>query len=262
MMNGFRLYGRYVSVAVRCVMAYRGSFFLGLLSRFLAAFRGLIALGFLFSGFAHIKGYAYADVLLCYAVIELSFAIAECVSSGFASFAAQIRRGGFDTVLVRPRSAMLQVLGAGFELERSGAMISALLALGLGLHVHPVAFTPMRMAALLLMIAGGAGVFVGLFMLGAAICFFAVEESSALNLFTYGGRDHGKYPIDVYGKGLFRFCTFVIPYTLVQYYPLQYLTGRSENWHLGLYPIGSLLFLGACCALWRLGVRHYASTGS
>ena len=53
-MNGIRLYGHYVSVAVRCVMAYRGSFFLGLLSRFLVAFRGLIALG-LFSAVLRIS---------------------------------------------------------------------------------------------------------------------------------------------------------------------------------------------------------------
>lgn len=261
-MNGFRLYGRYVSVAVRCVMAYRGSFLLGMLSRFLVAFRGLIALGFLFSGFAHIKGYTYADVLLCYAVVEMSFAIAECISSGFASFASQIRRGGFDTVLVRPRSAVLQILGAGFELERAGAVISALLALGIGLRVHPAALTPMRVVTLLMMVIGGTGVFVGLFMLGAAICFFAVEESNALNLFTYGGRDHGKYPIDVYGKKLFCFCTFVIPYTLVQYYPLQLLIGRSDRWMYALCPLGAVVFLAVCYAFWRLGVRRYTSTGS
>ena len=261
-MNGFRLYWRYVSAAVRCVMAYRVSFFLGLLSRFLVAFRGLIALGFLFSGFSHIKGYNYADVLLCYAVIEMSFSIAECMSSGFASFAVQIRRGGFDTVLVRPRSTVLQVLGAGFELERAGAMISALLALGIGLYVHPAECTFMRMVALGMMVAGGTAVFVGLFMLGAAICFFAIEESSALNLFTYGGRDHGKYPIDVYGKSLFRFCTFVIPYTLVQYYPLQLLIGRSDCWYYVFYPLGAGVFLLACYAFWRFGVRHYTSSGS
>jgi len=261
-MNGFRLYWRYVSVAVRCVMAYRGSFFLGLFSRFLVAFCGLIALGFLFSGFSHIKGYTYVDVLLCYAVIEMSFAIAECISSGFASFAAQIRRGGFDTILVRPRSTVLQVLGAGFELERAGAMISALFAMGIGLYVHPAALTPMRMVTLLMMVIGGTMVFVGLFMLGATICFFAIEESSALNLFTYGGRDHGKYPIDVYGKSLFRFCTFVIPYTLVQYYPLQLLIGRSDCWYYMLYPLGAVVFLAACYAFWRFGVRHYTSSGS
>lgn len=261
-MNGFRLYGRYVSVAIRCEMAYRGSFFLGMLSRILVAFRGLIALTFLFSGFAHIKGYTYSEVLLCYAVVEMSFAIAECMSSGFASFASQIRRGGFDTVLVRPRSTVLQVLGAGFQLERVGAMISALFSLAIGLRAHPIAFTPVRVIALLLMIVGGAMVFIGLFMLGAAICFFAVEESSALNLFTYGGRDHGKYPIDVYGKKLFRFCTFAIPYTLVQYYPLQLLIGRSDCWVYALYPLGTVFFLAACYAFWRFGVRHYTSAGS
>lgn len=261
-MNGFRLYGRYVSVAVRCMMAYRGSFFLGLLSRFLVAFRGLIAIGFLFSGFAHIKGYTPSDVMLCYSVVEISFAIAECVSSGFASFAAQIRKGYFDIVLVRPRSTVLQILGAGFELERVGAMISALIALGIGLYVHPAALSPVRMAALLAMIAGGTGIFVSLFMLGAAICFFAVEESSALNLFTYGGRDHGKYPLDVYGKNMFRFCTFVIPYTLVQYYPLQLLIGRSDCWLYALCPLGTIPFLAVCYAFWRLGVRRYTSSGS
>lgn len=56
--------------------------------------------------------------------------------------------------------------------------------------------------------------------------------------------------------------TFVIPYTLVQYYPLQYLMGRSTNWVLGLYPVGVVVFLAICYGIWRAGLRNYKSCGS
>ena len=83
-----------------------------------------------------------------------------------------------------------------------------------------------------------------------------------MNVFTDGGREYGKYPIDVYGRCMQQFATFVIPYAPVQYYPLQYLLGRSGCWLYVLYPLGALLFLAVCYALWRVGVAHYTSTGS
>lgn len=260
-MNGFRLYGRYVAASVRGTMEYRASFLLTLLGRFIVAFSGFFAVNFLFGSFTQIKGYGYADVLLCFAVMELGFAIAECVSCGMDRFSALIRRGGFDILLVRPRHTILQVMGSRFELGFLGPMISGCVVLAVAIGRQTIAWTPLRVCTLALMIAGSAALFSGLFMIGAAICFFAVEQSSALNVLTYGGREHGRYPIDIYGKGLFRFCTFVVPYTLVQYYPLQYLTGRTERWAFGLYPLGIVGFLLICYAIWRAGERHYASCG-
>jgi len=123
-MNGFRLYGRYVAASVRGTMEYRASFLLTLLGRFIVAFSGFFAVNFLFGSFTQIKGYGYADVLLCFAVMELGFAIAECVSCGMSGFSALIRRGGFDILLVRPRHTILQVMGSRFELGFLGPMIS------------------------------------------------------------------------------------------------------------------------------------------
>lgn len=81
-------------------------------------------------------------------------------------------------------------------------------------------------------------------------------------MLTYGAREHGKYPLDVYGNGIKNICTYFVPYTLVQYYPLQYLLGKTDRWYYALYPFGAFLFLGACYALWLYGVRNYKSTGS
>ena len=58
------------------------------------------------------------------------------------------------------------------------------------------------------------------------------------------------------------FCTYIIPYALVQYYPLLYLLGKTDRWWYALYPFGAVLFLLLSYVLWRYGIRNYKSTGS
>ena len=76
-----------------------------------------------------------------------------------------------------------------------------------------------------------------------------------------GPREYGKYPFGIYGRPVLLTLTFLVPLALVQHWPLQYLLGRGPAWY-GVLPVVSLLFLIPCVLLWRLGVRHYRSTGS
>ena len=111
------------------------------------------------------------------------------------------------------------------------------------------------------MIAGGTALFSGLFLIYAAICFFTLEGLEFMNVFTDGAREHGKYPFDIYGKRFLLIVTFLIPYACIQYYPLLFLLGRGKDWY-AILPLAGFLFLIPCYALWRIGVRHYQSTGS
>ncbi|MDO4297888.1 MAG: ABC-2 family transporter protein [Lachnospiraceae bacterium] len=56
--------------------------------------------------------------------------------------------------------------------------------------------------------------------------------------------------------------TFVIPLTLVQYYPLLYLLDRETGLLYLMLPLISLLFLIPTYAVYRIGVRNYKSVGS
>ena len=102
----------------------------------------------------------------------------------------------------------------------------------------------------------------GHFITGASFCFYSIEDTSLLNVLTYGAKSHGKYPIDVYGQRIMQFCTYVIPYTLIQYYPLQYLLGKTTKWQFAFYPLGVILFAAVSYLIWRIGVRNYKSCGS
>lgn len=256
------LYIRYASVCVKSAMEYKLSFFLMVTGRFMLAFNEFIAIRFLFGGLEEIKGYTYGDVLLCFSIVQMSFTLAELFGNGFKVFSGMVKRGEFDRMLLRPCSLILQIVGNRFEVGRIGPMITAVITLVIGMRNSRVEWGLPAFATLALMVAGGMFLFIGLFMLGASFCFFSVEDTSVINVLTYGAKTHGKYPIDIYGKGIMRFCTYVIPYTLFQYYPLQYLLGKTAQWRLALYPAGIAVFMAVCYGVWRAGVRNYKSCGS
>lgn len=260
--ENLKLYCKYAAVCAQSVMEYKLSFVLMIFARFVIAFCELLAIQFLFSGFTQVRGYTYGDILLCFSVVQMSFTLAELFGNGFKVFSGLVRSGGFDRMMLRPCSLILQVIGSRFEVGRTGPLLTALITLVLGIRHSPVTWNVLTVWTIAAMIAGGTLLFIGLFMLEASVCFFSVADTSLMNVLTYGAKSHGKYPFDVYGKGILRFCTFVIPYTLIQYYPLQFVLGKTKNWLLAFYPLGILVFLLVCCLVWQFGVRHYKSCGS
>ena len=141
-------------------------------------------------------------------------------------------------------------------------MLQAILTFVYALPRCGVDWSPSKVLTVLFMLMGGTALFSGIFMIYAGICFFTLEGLEFMNVFTDGAREHGKYPIDVYGRKMLLFGTFIVPYALVQYYPLTFLIGRTDNPLFMLLPLLAFLFLIPAWAFWRFGVRHYCSSGS
>ena len=83
-----------------------------------------------------------------------------------------------------------------------------------------------------------------------------------MNVLTDGGREFGSYPYSIYGDGILKFLTYVVPLALFHYYPLLYLLGVKKSILYMLAPLFSLLFLVPAYAFWRYGLHRYKSTGS
>ena len=192
----------------------------------------------------------------------MEFSIAEMAVRGFDSFSSMVRTGEFDRVLVRPRSNVLQVLGSKFKLTNLGRIIQGAVIFIYAVTAAEVEWTIYKIITVVFMLVGGVALFSGLFMIYAALCFFTLEGLEFMNIFTDGAKEFGQYPVGIYGKRMLQFCTFVIPYALVQYYPALYILGRVDNvWYMFL-PLAACLFLLPSYLLWRIGVRHYQSAGS
>ena len=259
--NSIKLYAHYVSLNLRSAMQHKASFFLQIAGQLLTSMTTFLGVTFMFMRFHQVAGYSYSDVLLCYSIVLMQFSLAEMFVRGFDTFSSLVRKGEFDRVLVRPRSTILQVLGTKFEFTRVGRMIQAVIVFVYGMTASEIEWTAMRMLTLLSMMAGGILLFSGLYLVYAAFCFFTLEGLEFMNCFTDGAREHFAYPLEIYGEGFVKFGTYIIPYALFQYYPLQFLLGRGPEWY-ALLPLAAPLFFVPGYAVWRLGVRKYKSAGS
>ncbi|SHO53086.1 ABC transporter permease [Anaerocolumna xylanovorans] len=257
-----RLYLKYFTIQLKSAMEYKTSFILTTIGQFLVSFNGFLGILFMFQRFHEIKGFRFSEILLCFSIVLMQFSLAECFARGFDGFASLLSNGSFDRIMVRPRNVILQVLGTRIELTRLGRMVQAIFMFVYGIAKSQVSWNVPRILAVIFMILGGTAVFFGLFLIYAALCFFTLEGLEFMNVLTDGAREFGKYPISIYGNKVLLFCTFLVPYALIQYYPLLYILGKSDKSFYLVLPLIACLFLIPCFHLWKFGIRHYKSTGS
>lgn len=259
--SGIALYAHYFKIQFKSAMQYKGSFMLTCIGQFLVSFNVFLGVYFMFRRFHSVNGYAYSDILLCFGITLMEFSLAEAFARGFDTFSSMLSNGMFDRIMVRPRNEIFQILGQRIEFTRLGRMLQAVIMFIYGVAKSGIAWDVPKVLAVIFMLLGGMALFCGIFLIYAALCFFTTESLEFMNILTDGAREYGKYPVNIYGKKVLLLCTFIVPYALVQYYPLLYLLGRGSLWYIFL-PAGGFLFLLPCYGLWRLGLSHYKSTGS
>ncbi|NMB20885.1 MAG: hypothetical protein GX979_08455 [Firmicutes bacterium] len=256
------LYFKFFSMHLKSQMEYKTSFFFTIVGQFTVSFTSLLGVWFLFELFHEVEGFTFPQVLLCFATVLMSFSLAECFGRAFDQFPRMLANGEFDRVLVRPQGVIRQVLMAKIDFTRLGRLTQAVLVFGYALPRSGVLWTWDKVCTLVLMVVCGSLVFFCLFLIYAAISFFTLEGLEFMNILTDGGREFGRYPFSIYGEGILKFLTYVVPLALFQYYPLLYLVGREASLRYMLAPLGGLVFAVPAYALWRLGLRNYVSTGS
>lgn len=267
-MNGVRLYGRYVTASLHGQMKYPGAFVATSLGAFAATVVDFVAIWALFARFRALEGWRFEEVALFYGVVSVAFALADAFTRGFDIFGEQfVKTGEFDRLLVRPRWLILQLLGFELRATRIGRLAQGVLAWAVAVHLSDVTWTWQSWGILLFAVAGGMALFAGILVLQATLAFWTVESVEIANTLTYGGVEAAQYPLDIYTRWFRDFLTFVVPLGCVAYFPVAAVLGRGSQtsapgWLLPFTPIAGVLFLLVALGVWRLGVRHYTSTGS
>ena len=140
-------------------------------------------------------------------------------------------------------------------------LVSIIIVVGVLVN-NPQLLQPDKILTIILMILGTIVIYASLFILKAGITFFTTQSLEIMNIFTDGTRDLAQYPLNIYQKWVQNFFTYILPIALVNYYPLLYLIGRTDNKLYMLLPIFTLIFIIPCYAVWKIGIKKYKSTGS
>lgn len=257
-----KLYFKYVAMILKCNMQYKASFIMMTIGQFLVSFTTFLGVYFIFSRFNSVNGFTFSEVLLCFSVVLMAFSFTECFVRGFDVFPRLIKSGDFDRILVRPRNEIFQVLTSNVDFSRFGRLFQAMLMIVYAVPTSDVEWTFDKIVAVTLMLIGGIAVFSALFVLYAGISFFTIEGLEFMNIFTDGSREFGTYPLVIYGEGILKFFTYVIPIALFQYYPLLYIIGKTNNITFIFLPLLGFVFMIPCYVFFKFGVKKYKSTGS
>lgn len=265
--DGIALWGRLVAVSIRSQMQYRASFVMLVIGTFAVTFLEFAGVWVLFDRFGRLREWSLAEVAVFYGIVNTSYALTESTSRGFEYVHRLIRSGDFDRVLLRPRSTELQLAGQELQLRRLGRFSQGLFVLAWAWGHLGLGCDPARLALTGLAVCGGACLFYGLMVLNGTLSFWTTETLEIMNSLTDGGNAAAQYPLSIYEPAFRRFFTFVVPLACVAYYPALAVVGRADpggapvivSW---LAPAAGYAFLALSLAVWRVGVRHYRSTGS
>lgn len=265
--EGLRAYGLIVAMWMRSTMTYRASFAMTAFGNFAVTAFDFIAILMMFSHVDRLGGYSLPEVAFLYGAAGASFGLADLAMGSTDRLGRRIRDGTLDTLLVRPAPVLAQVAADRFALRRLGRITQGLLVLGYALATVDIAWTPVKVAMIPMMILSGAVIFSAVFVAGAAFQFWAQDAAEVQNSFTYGGTTLLQYPPTVFAKDLVRGVTFVVPLAFVNWLPALYVMDRDDplglpDWVAFLPPLVAAGFCAAAGLAWRAGLRGYRSTGS
>ena len=256
------LYFKYFKIHFKCDLQYKLSFIMSFISQFFVFFSYYFTILCLFDSFSDIKGFTLYEVLLTFGIIQFGFSFCETFFRGIDVFDELILQGGFDRLLLRPRSILLQVFCEKVSFIKLSRLFQSLLVLVIAIIKVDVIWTFSKVLTLLFMLISAVVIFLSIFILTASYCFFTVKGLEVRNVLTDGCKHMAQYPIGIFRKGFVAFFTFVVPFGFVNYYPLLYVLGKTSDSLLIISPLITLLYLIPSILIFYWGVKKYSSVGS
>jgi ABC-2 type transport system permease protein len=193
-----KTYLRLVRAQMRSQAQYRTSFAFDLMANVGFGIVDLFNVLVMFAVTDTLGGFDFRAALLIAGLGGTSFALADLFVGNIDTMADYIRTGRLDALLVRPLSALGQLVAMDFSARRVGRVVISLGVLSVAAARAQVHWTPARAVLLAIAPLAGALLFCAVFVGTATVSFWWIDAGQFGNGFTYGGRDFSMYPTTVY----------------------------------------------------------------
>jgi len=263
MTKELKLYCKYLKMHMMSGLEYKGWWMMCVLTAFNVVTDPLGAV-LLFSRFGSIGAWSMERILLIYSLAVASFGLAETFCRGFDYFPwRMVQNGEFDRLLLRPRPLFLQVAASYFHLHRIPRPLTGIIVAVWMLIRLQIRFSALNFMIVLLALLGGFLTYTGVFVMTSGLSIFTIKGLDWIYIFTNASYQVTKCPVEYMPKMLWGVFTFFMPMLVISYYPAAAVCGWGGPLILGFLALpAGLLFLGFSMLIWRIGVRHYKSTGS
>ncbi len=266
-MNTLRLYCRSMAILIRSQLQYPLSFFMQTLAQLVMEGGEMLAVILLIDRFDRLNQWGPGDLYFFFGLMSVSFYLTEIFGRGVTgNFPSMVRTGQLDTVLLRPRGILTQVLCSAADPRRITCIAVGTVSLVLGSRLAKIAWTPLKALLLAESIFFSFWLLLGLFMVEAILCIHSVKSVELANALTYGGRSACEYPSDIYPRPLRLLFTVIAPFALVMHVPASVILDKPlygwPAWAAFVTPLSGLALFGIMYLLFMKAMKFYRSTGS
>ncbi|HJB05383.1 MAG TPA: ABC-2 family transporter protein [Candidatus Merdibacter merdigallinarum] len=264
----FKLYGIFVRVAFRIQMAYRSTYFAGIVGQWLGYGATFATLFIMVSSFDTLSGWNGNEVLLLYGFSVLSYSVgAAFFFTPSVNLSGKIRTGEFDASLTKPLHPFVHEMLSGFNVGYISHFTLSVAVIIIALVNLRFEVTFVSLIHLVLMVLGAALIQAASLIASSVMSFFTINENPILDFLLFNTKQFINYPITVYPRGIQFILTFILPFAFINFYPASLLLGKGVPSGFPavlpyLTPLVGVVCFALSVALWNWGLKHYKSTGS
>ncbi len=266
-MGPFRLYLKSIAMNMKIRMQYPLSFFIQTLAQLVMEGGEMLAVILIVDRFDTLGRWTAGDLYFFFGMMSVTFYLTEFLGRGITGyFPSIVRTGQLDTLLLRPRGILLQVLCSDADPRRIMCIAVGTSALIMGSTASHVRWTLLKAMAMGEGILLGMLLILGLFMIEAVLCIYSVKSVELVNAITYGGRSACQYPVDIFPRPLRTLFTAAAPFALTLQMPAAYILDKPlfpwPAWTVFVCPLSGAAVFFVMAAVFRRAMGHYRSTGS
>jgi ABC-2 type transport system permease protein len=256
------LYRLFVIQRFKILMEYRLNFFIGSTSTIILQAASLAALWVVMSQIPSLNGWTFPEVLLIYGLLTLGESITHMFADNLWTIGwGYVRSGDFDRFLVRPIDPLFHLLADRFCHDGIGNFLTGSILVWYAMRSLQIPLTLETGLYLAITVISGGLIFIALNLITATSAFWLMESIPVTQM-VFGMNEFAKFPLTIYGRGITLLLTWIIPYGFVSFYPATHLLGKDVSTLVWMAPVVAIVFLTIAYRVWRIGLRHYGSTGS
>ena len=266
-MDTLKLYFKSMRMLLKSQLQYPASFLMQTLAQLVMEGGEMLAVILIVDRFDRLNQWMPGDLFFFFGLMSVTFYLTEFFGRGVTgAFPGMVRTGQLDTLLLRPRGVLTQVLCSAIDPRRISCIAVGVAALVIGSRMAAISWTVLKALALAESIALGVMLILGLFLIEAVFCIYSVKSVELVNAITYGGRSACQYPIDIYARPLRVLFTVAAPFALVLQVPAAYILDKPlygwPGWTAFVCPLAGAAVFAVMYAVFCRAMRHYRSTGS
>lgn len=252
----------FARLSLQEAVAYRLDFVIHLLTALLQTGAELIGLWTIFSNTRSLAGWNQWQILALLGVFRaMSGTIAMLVAPNMRLIMEDVRSGTLDFVLIKP-------INSQFYASARRVVIWHAFTIAMGILMAAVAGAKMAQAVsagravlFLFMLAAG-GVIIYSFWLALATCAFWFTRINNIEMVFWNVFEAGRYPVDIYQRGMRWVLTYIIPLAFLTTFPAQALIGKTEPANIAAALVVAVGAFAGSSWFWRYGLRHYSGASA